>query len=87
MEIASDLALMDVGDEYSGCGGLSLLALDEMLDGVDAVGRDRLVQLLTRLRRSRGSIFVVSHEEISDAFERSIMVVKKNGVSALELNL
>ena len=81
------IALMDVGDEYSGCGGLSLLALDEMLDGVDAVGRDRLVQLLTRLRRSRGSIFVVSHEEISDAFERSIMVVKKNGVSALELNL
>lgn len=88
LEIASELGLMDVAAEASGVAGLSVLILDEVLDGLDPTGRARLVQLLGRLRETRKTIFVVSHDAgISDAFEKSIVVVKEGGVSRLEMNL
>jgi DNA repair exonuclease SbcCD ATPase subunit len=83
MEIATDLALMDLAETREG-GGVDLLLMDEVLDGLDPEGRDRVIELLSVLRTKRSSIFAISHEPlISEVFERSLTVVKEGGVSSI----
>lgn len=85
MEIATDLALMDLVSSREG-GSLDLLMMDEVLDGLDAEGRARVLQLLHELRARRGSIYVISHEDdVAEIFEKSITVVKDDGVARLEI--
>lgn len=86
MEVATDLALMDLVAARAG-GGLDVLALDEVLDGLDAEGRQRVLQLLSDLRSRRGTVFVISHEsQMSEIFEKSVTVVKEDGVSRLVMS-
>ena len=86
MEIATDLALMDLVSSREG-GGLNILAMDEILDGLDAEGRNRVLDLLRELRTKRGSVFVISHEsDMAELFERNITVTKNDGVSRLEVS-
>lgn len=83
MEIATDLALMDLVASREG-GSIDLLMMDEVLDGLDPEGRQRVLQLLHELRAKRGSIFVISHDaEVAEIFEKSLIVVKEDGVSKL----
>jgi len=83
MEIAADLALMDLVASREG-GRLDLLMLDEVLDGLDAEGCHRVIRLLQELRRYRGTIFVISHEaEVSEAFEKAITAIKEGGVTTV----
>lgn len=84
MEIATDLALMDLVSEREG-GSLDLLLMDEVLDGLDSEGRQRVLSLLHEMRTRRGSIFVISQEaEVAEIFEKSIMVIKEGGESRAE---
>lgn len=84
IELATDFALMDLVATKEG-GYVDLLMLDEILDGLDSEGSRRVVLLLKKLRKYRSSIFVISHlPEISESFEQSISVIKKDGVSKLE---
>jgi DNA repair exonuclease SbcCD ATPase subunit len=84
MEVATDLALMDLVASNEG-GSLDLLMLDEVLDGLDAEGCSRVLILLQKLRARRGSIFVVSHEsKMSEVFEKGIYAVKRGGIASLE---
>jgi ABC-type dipeptide/oligopeptide/nickel transport system ATPase component len=83
MEIATDLALMDLVATREG-GSVDLLMMDEVLDGLDPEGRQRVLHLLHELRAKRGSIFVISHDaEVAEIFEKSIIVVKDGGKSSL----
>lgn len=85
IEIATDLALMDLAASNGGRAP-DILALDEILDGLDDKGVQRVLMLLQELRKRRGSIFVISHDErMSEIFERSIVVKKENGVSTLKV--
>lgn len=85
MEVATDLALMDLAETREG-GNLDLLLLDEVLDGLDASGRARIIDLLHELRARRRSIFVVSHDPLmAEVFERVITVVKSEKMSTLEV--
>lgn len=85
IEIATDLALMDLAASNGGRAP-DILALDEILDGLDDQGVQRVLLLLQELRKRRGSIFVISHDErMSEIFERTIVVKKKNGVSTLKV--
>lgn len=84
VSIAVDLALMDLlaARERS---AVDLLLLDEVLDGLDAVGKSRVIDLLVELRKRRSSIFVISHDpEIKEVFEHSITVIKEDGRARLE---
>jgi len=84
IEIATDLALMDLVATKEG-EHVDLLALDEVLDGLDSEGCRRVLNLLRKLRKHRGSIFVVSHSsDVVEVFEKSIAVVKSGGVSIME---
>jgi len=81
MEIATDLALMDLA---AGESRPDLLLLDEVFDGLDAEGRTRVAKLLHNLRSVRRTIFVVSHDiGVRELFERSVVAVKHGGVSML----
>lgn len=84
IEIATDLALMDlVADREQ--GQLDILMLDEVLDGLDNEGCNRVITLLKQIRKNRGSIFVISHEpRVSEFFERSLFAVKTNGTTELK---
>lgn len=84
MEIATDLALMDLTETREGAQ-INLFIADEILDGLDAEGTERVLNLLHELRIRRGSIFVISHQPaMGELFEKSITVVKTDGQSELE---
>lgn len=83
MEVATDLALMDLVASREGVN-LDLIMLDEVLDGLDAAGRDRVFDLLRELVDQRGSVFVISHDaSLTEMFERVIHVQKKDGEARL----
>lgn len=85
MELATDFALMDLMATREG-GHVNLLMLDEVLDGLDSEGRNRVLMLLQALRSERGTIFVISHDtDMAEIFEKSITVVKQDGVSTVEM--
>ncbi|KKM94493.1 hypothetical protein LCGC14_1197750 [marine sediment metagenome] len=84
ISIAVDLALMDLAASREG-EGVSLLALDEVLDGLDAEGRSRVLILLKELRSARGVVYVTSHEpDVSTVFERVLVVEKTGGVATVK---
>lgn len=84
MEIATNFALMDLVRTREG-SHVNILCLDECLDGLDAEGRQRVVELLQALRKERESVFLISHDpDLAEAFERTLIVVKEAGVSRLE---
>lgn len=84
MNLAVDLALMDLAASREGIH-LDLLMIDEALDGLDKEGTARVLQLLQKLRRRRGSIFVISHsDDMSELFEHGLVVVREGGESRVE---
>jgi DNA repair exonuclease SbcCD ATPase subunit len=83
IEIATDLALMELAESHEG-NNVDLFIADEILDGLDSEGINRVVLLLEELRKKRGTIFVISHQpNLGEIFENSITVVKKKGVSKI----
>lgn len=85
IEIATDFALMDLVSARES-GHINILALDEVLDGLDEEGRQRVLMLLHELRSRRSSIFVISHESnVSEVFEHAVIAKKKNGIATLEV--
>jgi DNA repair exonuclease SbcCD ATPase subunit len=84
LSLAVDLALMDLVATREGAQ-IDLVLLDEVLDGLDAEGKARVVVLLRHLREYRSSIFVVSHDpQLLDHFEKVVTVVKKDGKATLQ---
>lgn len=84
MEVAADLALMDLCEAREGAR-MGLFIADEILDGLDQEGVERALTLLQELRAKRGSVFVISHQSsMSEIFEKSILVSKRDGVSTLK---
>jgi len=83
MELATEFALMDLVTSRSGSTA-ALLMIDEALDGLDAEGRDRILVILHRLRSTRKSIFVVSHDsDMAEIFERALRITKKEGAAEI----
>ncbi len=77
IEIAIDLAFMDILAERDGAE-IGLVMLDEILDGLDAEGRSRVMILVEDLRRRKGAAHVISHDaELGVVFDRVILVVRK----------
>lgn len=84
MEIATNFALMDLVATREG-SHVNILCLDECLDGLDREGKQRVVDLLHKLRAEKESVFMISHDaELAEIFERTLIVIKEDGVSRLE---
>lgn len=85
--IAIDLALMDMVASREGTS-LDVLMIDEVLDGLDAEGKQRMFRLLDHLREVRSTILVISHDDdIKEHFERQWVVRKQDKASTLELDV
>lgn len=84
ISIATDLALMDIVSSRERAA-IDLLLIDEVFDGLDGIGKARVMDLLQELRRKRGTILAISHDpSLSEMFERVVTVVREGGVSRIE---
>jgi DNA repair exonuclease SbcCD ATPase subunit len=80
IDIASDLGLVDMASSRSGRS--NLLMMDEVLDGMDAEGVRRVLDLIHELRTLYPSIVVITHEAgLLEVFDRAICARKKNGAT------
>lgn len=78
ISVSIDLAFLDLSMARN--RGSNIVVLDEVLDGLDGVGKQRVEQLLACVRQERESIFVVSHDPwMKEWFERTITVIRENG--------
>jgi len=60
---------------------------DEVDEALDAAGLERLMTLLERKARERGTVLVISHNELRDWVDEVTIVRKKGGVAAVEGSL
>ena len=83
IRIACDLSLMDLAEARGIRSDLAVF--DEVLDGCDDVGTQRMLQLLATVRERRSTVLVISHEAgMSEDFEGGLCVVKSGGSSRVE---
>ena len=79
LSLAIDLALADVV-----CSRISvypnILFLDEAFEGLDATGREIVMDMLSDMINTKEAIYVVDHAtELKTAFSNTFNLVKKNG--------
>jgi len=61
----------------------NLLFIDELLDGLDRTGREKVLEILSTLR---GTVFVISHrKDVQSQVGRVWTITKQDGCSRLEL--
>jgi DNA repair exonuclease SbcCD ATPase subunit len=85
LSLCIDFALLDVLETQFGLS-LNPIILDEPFDGLDAVGREIVIELLETLARNRQILIIDHSSEAKTMFTKSIFVSKKNGVSSISLN-
>ncbi len=84
LSLCVDFALLEVLETQFGMS-LNPIILDEPFDGLDAAGREIVVDLLENLARNR-QIFVVDHASESKAmFYKSVRVELRNDISTVSL--
>lgn len=82
IRIAIDMALMDIASRRC---AIDLIMMDEILDGLDGVGKQRMLDLLVELRSVKGTVMVITHDHSpSELFESGLLAVKRDTVSHLE---
>jgi len=84
ISLSIGLALMDIlaGREFT---SFNIMLLDEVLDGLDRVGKSRVLDLLGQIKGMRETIYVVSHDpDIVELFDHSLTVVKSGGHSMIK---
>ncbi len=82
LSLVLDFAIIEV---LSAQYGLSLnpIILDEPFNGLDSVGREMIIDLLTKFSQFR-QIWIVDHAtEVKAMFDKTIMVEKRNGISKI----
>lgn len=82
LSLALDFAIVEV---LSAQYGLSLnpIVLDEPFNGLDSIGREMVIDLLTKFSQFR-QIWVIDHAtEAKAMFNQTVMVEKRNGISKI----
>lgn len=81
IDVACIIAMQSLINDNAGDGkGISLLVMDEIMNGVDELG---LVDIYKALNRIRQTAIVVSHNQVSASYPHKITVSKKNGISTI----
>lgn len=63
---------------------INLFIGDEIDDALDVAGLERLMTILERKARERGTVLVVSHNDLSDWADNHVTVTKTGGFSRIE---
>ena len=84
IDLSIALALQDYVMSTGASMGTNFVAYDEVFDGLDSVGIQQVMSLLSGRVKDISSIFVISHDnQLKDLFENVLSVKKKNGMSEL----
>ncbi|EMF8543677.1 AAA family ATPase [Acinetobacter baumannii] len=82
VRLATALALQDLVASRA-TKPISLFIGDEIDDALDKSGLERLMGVLERKARERGTVIVVSHSELRDWIDDVVVVTKENGYSTV----
>lgn len=86
LSLCVDFALLEVLETQFGMT-LNPIILDEPFDGLDAAGREIVIDLLENLARNR-QIFVIDHFNITQSsFEKVIRIELRNKISTISVNI
>ena len=83
VRLATMLALQDLVASRA-VKPIDLWIGDEIDDALDAAGLERLMGVLERKARERGTVLVVSHAELRDWIDNVVTVTKRGGLSVIE---
>lgn len=83
VRLATMLALQDLVASRA-IKPISLWMGDEIDDALDSAGLERLMGILERKARERGTVLVISHNELRDWVDNVATVTKKGGLSTIE---
>lgn len=82
VSLAVDLAFSDIVEQLVGVS-LNPLVLDEPLDGMDAVSRERAIELLESISANKQVLIIDHASEVRSMFSNVIRVEKRNEVSSV----
>lgn len=83
VRIACALALQDLVARRAS-KPIELFIGDEIDDALDAAGLERLTMILEEKARERGSVFIISHNDLKDWVSNTITVKKVGGKATIE---
>lgn len=80
VRLATAMALQDLVSSRAS-KPIELFIGDEIDDALDGAGLERLMTVLERKARERGTVLVISHNDLKDSIDQTITVHKKGGQS------
>lgn len=83
VRLATTLALQDLVASRA-TKPVNLFIGDEIDDALDTAGLERLMTILERKARERGTVLVISHNDLADWCDNIATVTKKGGVSTVD---
>lgn len=83
VRLATMLALQDLVSSRAH-KPIRLWVGDEIDDALDTSGLERLMSILERKAREKGTVLIISHNDLSDWADQVAVVIKKDGVSTIE---
>lgn len=83
VRIATSLALQDLVASRAS-KPFALFIADEVDDALDVAGLERLMMLLEEKAREKGTVLMISHNEISDWCREQTVIIKEGGFSRIE---
>lgn len=84
VRIATTLALQDLVASRA-TKNIELFVGDEIDDALDEAGLERLMGILEEKAIERGTVMVISHNDLKSWIRQTVTVVKKDGVSTMEM--
>lgn len=63
---------------------IKLFIADEIDTALDSAGQERLMSVLDEKARDKGTVLVISHNDLSDFIRNSVLVTKKGGKATIE---
>lgn len=82
VRLATSMALQDMVASRAS-KPINLFIADEVDHALDGAGLERLMGILDEKARERGTVLVISHNELSDWIREQVMVTKKDGLSTV----
>ena len=82
LSICADLTIIDILEQYSGLT-MNPIIMDEPFDGLDSVGRELVIELLSNVFNNKCAMIVDHSSEAKAMFSKIIRVEKKLGISSI----
>lgn len=86
LSLCVDLALIEVLELRNGIS-ISPVILDEPFDGLDADGRELVVDMLKTMSNDKQIIVVDHMAELKSMFSKTLTVEKRNGISSINIDI